>query len=232
VGRIKRKTWWQKRLCARGKLATAFGATTRRWVATEYGNWNSVYKRFAPACEPGVWERMLTYFAMDPDMEHGVVDSKIVRAHAYAAGAEKNGTADAQALGRSRGGFSTKIHLLVDGLGNPLRLRLTAGQCHDTPPAPAWGEGLTFERVIADRGYAGQAFVELVVQGGAEAVIPPHQRATQQRGYDRWWYRERPLVECVINKIKPFRRVFSRFDKLARRYLGFVQITSVVIWLR
>ncbi len=145
---------------------------------------------------------------------------------------KKNGTADDQALGRSRGGFSTKIHGLVDGLGNPLRLLLSAGQHHDSLHAAALLDGWTFDRVIADRGYAGQPIIELVVASGSEVVIPPHQRAKAQREYDRWWYRERHLVECFFNKIKHFRRVFSRFDKLARRYLGFIQVTSVVIWLR
>jgi transposase len=145
---------------------------------------------------------------------------------------KKNGTADDQGLGRSRGGFSTKIHVVVDGLGNPLRVQLTAGQCHDSPHAAALLDGLSFERVIADRGYAGQAVIDLVEASGAEVVIPPHQSAKQPRDYDRWWYRERHLVECFINKIKHFRRVFSRFDKLACRYLGFVQFTSALIWLR
>lgn len=145
---------------------------------------------------------------------------------------KKNGTTDEQALGRSRGGFSTKVHVVVDGLGNPLRLRLTAGQRHDSTQAPALLDGLSFARVIADRGYAGQAVIDVVTAGGAEVVIPPHQRTKQSRAYDRWWYRERHLVECFISKLKHFRRVFSRFDKLARRYLGFVQFTSVLIWLR
>jgi transposase len=145
---------------------------------------------------------------------------------------KKNGTADDQALGRSRGGFSTKIHGLVDGLGNPLRLLLTAGQRHDSPQAAALLDGWTFDRVIADRGYAGQPVIDLVVASGAEVVIPPHQRANAQRDYDHWWYRERHLVECFFNKLKHFRRVFSRFDKLARRYLGFIHFTSVLIWLR
>ncbi len=145
---------------------------------------------------------------------------------------KNNGTQDDQALERSRGGVSTKLHVIVDGLGHPLRVRLTAGQCHDSPHAAALLDGLTCERVIADRGYAGQPFVDLVLEHGAEVVIPPHPRATQQREYDRWWYRERHLVECFFNKLKHFRRVFSRFDKLARRYLGFVHLTSVLIWLR
>ncbi len=74
--------------------------------------------------------------------------------------------------------------------------------------------------------------LDLVGASGAEAVIPPHQRSKQPRAFDHWWYRERHLVECFFNKIKHFRRVFSRFDKLAHRYLGFVQFTSVLIWLR
>ena len=77
---------------------------------------------------------------------------------------KKNGTQHEQALGRSRGGFSTKLHILVDGLGNPLRLHLTAGQCHDSPHAPTLLAGLSFERVLGDRGYAGQEFIELVIE--------------------------------------------------------------------
>ena len=135
-------------------------------------------------------------------------------------------------MGRSRGGFSTKIHVTVDGLGYPLRLRLTAGQRHDITQAPDLIAGFEFDRVIADRGYAGQDFVDLVLARGAEPVIPPHQRAKTKRAYDTWLYRERQLVECFIGKLKHFRRVFSRFDKLASHYLGFLQFVSVLIWLR
>lgn len=145
---------------------------------------------------------------------------------------KKSGGQAKQALGRSRGGFSTKIHITVDGLGNPLRLTLTAGQRHDISQAAELIAGFNFDHVIADRGYAAQDFVDLVIESDAEPVIPPHQKAKQQREYDTWLYRERHLVECFINKIKHFRRVFSRFDKLASRYLGFVQFVSSLIWLR
>lgn len=113
-----------------------------------------------------------------------------------------------------------------------MRVLLTAGQRHDSTQAVALLDGLTFERVIADRGYAGAAFVAHVQAQGAEAVIPPHQSATVQREYDRWLYRERHLIECCINKLKHFRRIFSRFDKLDRSYLGFVHFVCALIWLR
>lgn len=148
---------------------------------------------------------------------------------------KKNGDQATQALGRSRGGFSTKIHVTVDGLGNPLRISLTAGQAADIGQAIALVEGLAFEKVLADRGYAAQDFYDWVVNQEMEPVIPPHQRAKgakAQRPYDKWVYRERHLIECFINKIKHFRRVFSRFDKLARRFLGFLHFVSSLIWLR
>ena len=145
---------------------------------------------------------------------------------------KKGGEQVDQALGRSRGGFSTKIHVTTDGLGNPLRIRLTAGQRHDSTKAVEMAEGFTCLYVIADRGYAGQNFINFVLEAGAEPVIPPHQRSKQPRDYDTWLYRERHLVECFINKIKHFRRIFSRFDKLATRFLSFLHFACTLIWLR
>ena len=139
---------------------------------------------------------------------------------------------EGQALGRSRGGFSSKIHITVDALGNPLRFRLSPGQAHDINQARDLVEGFAFQRVIADRGYASQEFVDSLLERGIEVVIPPHPCAKEQREYDRWLYRERHLVECFINKIKHFRRVFSRFEKLDTSYLGFLHLVGTLIWLR
>jgi len=142
---------------------------------------------------------------------------------------KKNGE---QALGRSRGGFSCKIHITVDGLGNPLRFTLTGGQRHDITQAYELLDGFEFDRLLADRGYSAEHFVNYLLERGIEAVIPPHQRAIILREYDKWVYRERHLVECFINKIKHFRRIFSRFEKLDRSFLGFLHFVSTLIWLR
>lgn len=146
--------------------------------------------------------------------------------------AKKNGGQASQALGRSRGGFSTKIHIAVDALGNPLRFILTAGHCHDSPQAPALIEGFSAQVLIADKGYDSDALLEAVTAEGVQAVIPPRSNRTQQREYDQHLYRERHLIECFINKFKHYRHVFSRFEKLSKNFLGFLSFISALIWLR
>ena len=150
----------------------------------------------------------------------------------FSGGVEKNGGQAQQALGRSRGGFSTKIHVSVDALGNPLRFILTAGQRHDSTQAEALTAKFEFERIIADKSYDSTDFLQQMLERGAETVIPPRRNRRVTREYDKHLYRERHLVECFINKIKQFRRVFSRFDKMAKRYLGFLSFVGALIWLR
>jgi transposase len=146
--------------------------------------------------------------------------------------AKKSGGQEAQALGRSRGGFSTKVHIAVDALGNPLRLLLTAGQRHDSPQAGRLIEGFEPRALVADKGHDSGPLIESVTGRGILAVIPPKKGRLVQRDYDRHLYRERHLVECFISKIKHYRRVFSRFEKLAKNYLGFLSFVSALIWLR
>ena len=144
----------------------------------------------------------------------------------------KNGGQAAQALGRSRGGFSTKVHVSVDALGNPLRFRLTAGQRHDITQAQDLTTDYQYDYLIADRAYDADDFLQLIVSGGAIPVIPPRSNRKVMREYDEYLDRERHVAECFINKIKHYRRIFSRFDKLDSRYLGFLNFVGALIWLR
>ena len=144
----------------------------------------------------------------------------------------KNGGQESQALGRSRGGFSTKIHISVDALGNPLRFVLTGGQRHDITQAENLLGDHLCEYVIADRAYDADEFVQMIVERGATAVIPSRANRQSPRDYDEYLYGERHLVECFINKIKHYRRIFSRFEKLAKRFPGFLSFVGALIWLR
>ena len=147
-------------------------------------------------------------------------------------GAKKNGGQAQQALGRSRGGFSTKIHIVVDALGNPLDFILTGGQVNDITQGPALVSGRESDYVITDKSYDADDFIELIEAQGAIAVIPPRRNRKALRWYDPDLYKERHAVECFVNKIKQFRHIFSRFDKLAHRYLAFLHFVATLIWLR
>jgi transposase len=138
----------------------------------------------------------------------------------------------AQALGRSRGGFSTKIHLKTEALGNPLTFRLTPGQHHDITQAPALLGHDNCDYVIADMSYDAKDFRNLIEAKGATSVIPSRKNRKKPYDYDAHLYKERHLVECCINKLKQYRRIFSRFDKLDSRYLGFLSFAATLIWLR
>jgi transposase len=137
-----------------------------------------------------------------------------------------------QSLGRSRGGFSTKIHIAADALGNALRFILTGGERNDITQAEALVKDFAAEYVIADKGYDAAAFVLHLKARDAEAVIPSRTNQRVQREIDTHLYQERHLIENQIGKLKQFRRVFSRFDKLAKNYLSFIYFASSVIWLR
>src|SRR5262245_14737244 len=145
---------------------------------------------------------------------------------------QKKGGQAAQALGRSQGGFSTKIHVKADGLGNPLRFILTGGERHESTQAqPLLGEEVG-EYVLGDRSYDHDDLIAFIIDHGAIPVIPSRKNRKQPRDYDTWRYRERALIECFMNKIKHYRRLFSRFDKLDTRFLGFLHFAATLIWLR
>ena len=137
-----------------------------------------------------------------------------------------------QQLGRSRGGFSTKIHIAADALGNSLRFILTGGERNDITQAVDLIDGFAADAVLADKGYDADALIEQLTDSNIQVVIPSKSNRREQREIDRHIYKERHLIENQINKLKQYRRVFSRFEKLARNYLSFVQFAAVLIWLR
>src|SRR5262245_21527803 len=137
-----------------------------------------------------------------------------------------------QALGRSRGGFSTKLNVAVDALGNPVELKLTPGQTHDIVAAEAMVEEHDPEYLIADKGFDSEAFIDHLEKQGIKVVIPPRSNRKTPRDYDPQLYKERNLVERFINRIKHYRRVATRYEKLARNFLGFVQVAAIMVLLR
>ena len=202
-----------------------------RELPAYYGKWRSVHKRYEAWCSKNIWNKVLQYFSKDYDGESIMIDATIVRAHPCASGYKKDQN-EAQALGRSKGGFTTKIHAVVDALGQALRFNLTAGQRHDITQASDLLTGFENANVIADKGYDSNAFIKQIQSQNCIPVIPSKKNRKSPRDYDKHLYKERHLIECFFNKIKHFRRVFSRFDKKASSFMGFLTYASLIIWLR
>jgi transposase len=121
-----------------------------------------------------------------------------------------------QALGRSRGGLSTKIHALVDALGKPLALLLTPGQAHDLVAADAFLPQMAADLLIADRAFdADRRVLQPLAAVGKSAVIPPRPNRVTPREFDRDLYKERHLIENFFCKLKQFRAIATRYDKTA-----------------
>jgi transposase len=121
---------------------------------------------------------------------------------------------------------------VTDALGLPLRFILTGGQRNDSTQVEALLADFTSEFVIADKGYDFVNVRACIEAHGAIPVIPERKNRKQPTWYDKALYKERHAIECLINKLKQFRRLFARFDKLAPRYLAFLHLVATLIWLR
>ena len=200
-----------------------------RELHDKYGNWNSVFKRFNAWSKKNLWEKLLQFCVEDPDLEYIMIDTTIVRAHACAAG---YGNQSEEGLGRSKGGFSSKIHAKVDALGNPLKFIVTPGQQNDCTQASRLIESVSQSYVMADKAYDSNDIRMQIEKQSCQAVIPPKSNRTETYDYDEFLYRERHVIECFFGKIKYFRRIFSRFDKSIRNFTAFLSFVGAVIWLR
>ena len=119
----------------------------------------------------------------------------------------------------------------MDALGNPLRIILSAGQIADIEQATALIKDQTVEFIVADKGYDSDAFITVITAQGSQAVIPPRSNRLNPRAFDRHIYKSRNLIERFFARIKQFRRIATRYDKLAKSFLSFVHLACTFVWL-
>ena len=138
-----------------------------------------------------------------------------------------------KAVGRTRGGLNTKLHAIVDGLGNPVEFLLSAGNDNDCVHAVELLENVELcgSNVLADRAYGAQSIREYISEHGANYVIPPQSNVSNPWPVDWYLYKERHLIECFFQKIKWFRRIATRYDKLDASFLAFVYLAAIAILL-
>jgi transposase len=153
-------------------------------------------------------------------------------AGASACSRRKRGNQENQALGRSRGGFSTKVHLRTSAKGEPLAFELTGGEAHEVKGYEALMTlyDTTPERLIGDKGYDSDEIRSDLA--GIEPVIPPRSNRTKPIGYDRKAYKRRNLIERCVNRLKQFRRIATRYEKNARAYLSMLGLAATRLWMK
>lgn len=122
--------------------------------------------------------------------------------------------------------------MACDGLGRPVRFRLAAGQSHDVLAAPALLEGMTPRAVLADRAYDSNALRQIIAEIGAQAVIPSTRSRRTPIPHDTTLYRMRNCIERCFAKLKYFRRIATRYDRLASHFLSFIHLAAAMIWMR
>ncbi len=136
-------------------------------------------------------------------------------------------------MGRSRGGLTTKIHAVVDARGLPIRLALSAGQAHDVTMADEMLDGFAPNAMIlGDKAYDTDNIRAKAAQAGGWANIPPKSNRLGPIVFSPWLYRQRNLVERFFSKLKHYRRVATRYDKLADNFLAAVKLVAIRLWLR
>ena len=135
-------------------------------------------------------------------------------------------------MGRSKGGLTTKIHALVDALGNPVGFHLTGGQEHDRAGADALLPTLEADTLLADKAFdADQRVLAPLAEASKVAVIPPHQTRKIPRAVDKDLYKARHRIENFFATLKQFRAIATRSDKTARCFLAGIHLAAAAIWL-
>jgi transposase len=201
-----------------------------RDLPQEFGRWNTVFKRFHDWSAKGKICAVFKFISADPDREWSFIDGTIVKAHQHSAGARKGCET---AIGKSVAGNTTKVHMVVDAFGLPIHFEITGGQVHDCKAAPGLiAELKEVEFIIADKGYDSESLRSQIQEQGSIPVIPRKENS-KIGNQDMDWslYKYRHLVENTFARLKHFRSIATRYEKLKRNYESMVSLGCTIMWL-
>lgn len=201
-----------------------------RDLPIEFGFWHSIYQQFNRWSAKNKLMKIFKDLVQDPDLEWEFIDASIVRSHQHSSGAAG---ADDQAIGKSVGGYTTKIHMAVDACGFPIEFQLTGGEVHDSKIAPELIAKLPkADYTIADKGYDSEEVREQIRQKSSTPIIPRKKNSkTGNADIDWGLYKYRHLVENIFARLKHFRAIATRYDKLKRNYASMLAMGCSYIWL-
>ncbi|MEM6363953.1 MAG: IS5 family transposase [Planctomycetota bacterium] len=240
----KGRPWVDHRSVVDGILWILKTGSPWRDLPEAFGKWQTVYARFRRWNLEGLWDRIYNAVLKRLDQRNRIdrtlwcVDGSVIRAHRCASGmiAQSEENDELVALGRSRGGYSTKIHVLCDGQGTLLGITATGGQRHESTELENLIDHceLSLHRydwrpdaIAGDKGYSSHAIRDRLGELGIEPVIGSKSNDVRDEDVNREAYRRRNIVERLIGCLKESRRVATRYDKLACSYLAFVQLAAM-----
>jgi transposase len=196
-----------------------------------FGIWNSVYRLFNRWISKGYIDRLLETVEGEIDYRTAYIDGTYISVHQHASGCAKDQEA---AIGMSRGGHTTKLHVVCDRQGQPVEVEVTPGNVHDITQAEEMIDDLTsmFDEIVADKGYDSDSFRIDIMTAGANVVIPTKSTSDRSNpGFHKSKYKKRHRVENLIARLKHFRGIATRYDKLKKIFEGSVKWGLVAIWL-
>jgi transposase len=199
---------------------------TWRGIDQPGANWNSIYRYYRRWCRNGVWEKVWEFVAPKLNGKSVFIDSTHIKVHRC--GLNPVGGREAQAIGKTKGGWNTKLHAAVDSRGTPISLLLSPGNDADITHAADLTENVLDGAVVADKGYDSDEFRIWLFERDVLPCIPPKSNRIDPLPYNKKTYRKRHLVENFFASIKTFRRVATRYDKLAETFFGWVVLAVAV----
>ncbi|MDN8613701.1 IS5 family transposase [Variovorax ginsengisoli] len=209
-----------------------------RGLPKRFGNWHTIYTRMNRWSKSGVLDRVFAELqqvqVVRIKIEAVSLDSTIVKVHPDGTGAlKKNGP---QSIGQSRGGWTTKIHMVAADARTAVTFSLSPGQAHDAPAGRALLSSLGAPdrplHLLMDRAYEGNETRQLALDLGFIPVVPPKQTPMTPWEYDRAMYKRRNEIERLFRRLKGYRRIFSRFEKLDVMFIGFISFALIADGLR
>lgn len=213
----------------RGILTVLSQGCKWRAIDRPEARWNSVYQYYRRWTRQGVFTKLFAQIELPLQGSRRFLDATHVKLHRCAS--NPCGGQASQAMGRTKGGMNTKIHAVVDQLGQPIRLLLSAGNEADISHAQTMMEEIPAEILVADKGYDSDEFRQWLIERGIIPCIPSRSNRKHPHAYSERTYRKRHLVENFFERIKNFRRVATRYDKLAETFLGFVCLAATLVSL-
>ena len=200
-----------------------------RDIPEVFGKPNSIFKKFNRWCKDSKLLKIFKFLSNDADLEWIFIDASHVRAHQHSAGIK------AQFISKSIGGNSSKIHLAVDANGAPIEFIISDGTTHDVKVAPDLIDCLNLEEteiLCADKGYDSKSLREKIKATKTQANIPKRCNSKSSNKHMDWYlYKIRHLVENTFARLKQFRGIATRYDKLKRNYENSVALACIFIWL-